>query len=68
MSADRIKESIRKEGVALPLDQETMPLDLYQVLSKGLQANPELRDLDLHEIRDVFHKIKVQGRKYCTFN
>ena len=65
MSADRIKESIRKEGVALPLDQETMPLDLYQVLSKGLQANSELRDLDLHEIRDVFHKIKVHWGKYA---
>eukprot|EP00090_Calanus_glacialis_P012302 TRINITY_DN2079_c0_g2_i5.p1 TRINITY_DN2079_c0_g2~~TRINITY_DN2079_c0_g2_i5.p1 ORF type:complete len:1033 (+),score=228.16 TRINITY_DN2079_c0_g2_i5:42-3101(+) len=63
MSADRIKESIRKEGVALPLDQETMPLDLYQVLSKGLQANSELRDLDLHEIRDVFHKIKEKIEK-----
>ena len=59
MSADRIKENMKKEGVTLPLDQETMPSDLYQVLTKGLQAIPKLRDLDLNEIRDVFHKIRV---------
>eukprot|EP00090_Calanus_glacialis_P012301 TRINITY_DN2079_c0_g2_i4.p1 TRINITY_DN2079_c0_g2~~TRINITY_DN2079_c0_g2_i4.p1 ORF type:complete len:1008 (+),score=235.87 TRINITY_DN2079_c0_g2_i4:42-3026(+) len=57
-SVDMIKEHSHKEGIALPLDQETMPSDLYQVLSKGLQVNPKHRDLDLHEIRDVFHGIK----------
>ena len=50
---------MKKEGVTLPLDQETMPSDLYQVLTKGLQANYELRDLNLQEIRDVFHKNRV---------
>ena len=50
---------MKKEGVTLPLDQETMPSDLYQVFTQGLQANPKLRDLDLNEIRDVFHKIRV---------
>ena len=59
MSADRIKENMKKEGVTLPLDQETMPSDLYQILTKGLQANPKVRDLDSNEIRDVFHKIRV---------
>ena len=60
MSADRIKETVLMEGVSLPIDQETMPADLYQLLSKGLQSNCEERDLDLHEIRDVFHRIKVR--------
>ena len=56
---DMIKEHSPREGIALPLDQETMPSDLYEVLSKGLQVNPKHRYLDLHEIRDVFHEIKV---------
>ena len=59
MSADRIKEDALMEGGSLPLDQDTMPADLYQVLSKGLQENHEHGDLDLQEIQDVFHRIKV---------
>ena len=66
MSADRIKETVLTEGVSLPIDQETMPADLYQLLSKGLQANHEHRDIDLHEIRDVFHRIKVRAMKILT--
>ena len=56
---DTIKQSVSTEGVSLPLDRKTLPADLYQVLSKGLQANPQHRTLDLHEIQDVFHNIKV---------
>jgi len=58
MSADTIQENMPSQGVTLPLDQETMPSDLYQVLTRGLQADYKARDLDIHQIRDVFQRIR----------
>ena len=59
MTADKIKENIPSQGVTLPLDQETMPSDLYQVLTRGLQADCKDRDIDIRQIRDVFQRIRV---------
>ena len=59
MSGDTIQENMPCQGVTLPLDQETMPSDLYQVLSRGLQADYKDRDLDIHQIRHVFQQIRV---------
>ena len=56
-----IKESMPIEGATLSLDAETIPDELYRVLCRGLQRNPEQRDLALHEIRDAFLRIKVRG-------
>ena len=59
MSADTIQENMHSQGVTLPLDQDTMPSDLYQVLTRGLQADCKDRDLDIHQLRDVFQHIRV---------
>ena len=59
MSGDTIQENMPCQGVTLPLDQETMPSDLYQVLTRGLQADYKDRDLDIHQIRHVFQDIRV---------
>merc|ERR1719233_2333675 len=58
MSADAIQENMPSQGVTLPLDQETMPSELYQVLTRGLQADCKTRNLDIHQIRDVFQRIR----------
>ena len=59
MSGDTIQENMPSQGVTLPLDEDTMPSDLYQVLSRGLQADYKDRDLDIHQIRHVFQRIRV---------
>ena len=48
------------EGTTLSLDAETIPDELYRVLFRGLQRNPDKRDLDLHEIKDAFQRVKVR--------
>ena len=59
MTVDEIKENIPSQGVTLPLDQKTMPSDLHQVLTRGLQGDSKDRNLDIRQIRDVFQRIRV---------
>ena len=66
MSAERISQTVQTEGTCLPIDEKTMPVDLTEVLSKGLQANLKDRVLELHEIRGVFHKMKVGVKQLNT--